>query len=135
MHDVLTLRQYGRSFTLTDSSCKTPNGVCQFSGGANAGPCTDASGILDLQEIEDIISDKGLKPVWDKEAAVKWITWDNNQWVSYDDDDTFQQKRKFANTRCLGGTMVRDAYFDTNIASTNDSDLGLGDGPERSDER
>lgn len=29
-----------------------------------------------------------------------------NQWVSYDDDDTFDQKRKFANSRCLGGTMV-----------------------------
>jgi chitinase len=60
-----------------------------------------------LEEIENIIKTNGLIPVWDKTAAVKWITWDSNQWVSYDDDDTFQQKRTFANSRCLGGTMVR----------------------------
>jgi chitinase len=68
-----------------------------------------------LQEIEDIISTKGVKPVWDKTAAVKWITWNSNQWISYDDDDTFQQKRNFANSRCLGGTMVRDTSFDMEI--------------------
>lgn len=34
------------------------------------------------------------------------ITWDSNQWVSYDDSDTFKQKRDFANSRCLGGLMV-----------------------------
>ncbi|KZF23992.1 glycoside hydrolase family 18 protein [Xylona heveae TC161] len=97
---------YGRSFTLKDPSCNTPNGVCEFTGGANPGPCSDASGILTLEEINNIISDNSLTPVWDKEAAVKWITWDSNQWVSYDDDDTFQQKRDFANSRCLGGLMV-----------------------------
>ncbi|KAK8097736.1 uncharacterized protein PG998_013222 [Apiospora kogelbergensis] len=103
---VLGLGWYGRSFTLTDAACNTPNGVCQFSGGAKAGPCSDASGILTLQEIKDVISHNHVQPVWDKTAAVKWITWDNDQWVSYDDDDTFDQKRKFANSRCLGGTMV-----------------------------
>lgn len=80
--------------------------MCQFSGGAKEGPCSGASGILDLQEIKDVIADKNVKPVWDKEAMVKWITWDSDQWISYDDDDTFDQKRKFANSRCLGGTMV-----------------------------
>ncbi|KAF3021588.1 hypothetical protein E8E14_013534 [Neopestalotiopsis sp. 37M] len=103
---VLGLGWYGRSFTLTNPACNTPNGVCQFSGGAKAGPCSDASGILTLQEINDVISSKGVKPVWDKTAGVKWITWDSNQWISYDDDDTFDQKRKFANSRCLGGSMV-----------------------------
>lgn len=28
------------------------------------------------------------------------------RWVSYDDGDTFAQKRQFANSRCLGGLMV-----------------------------
>jgi chitinase len=115
---------YGRSFTLKDGSCNTPNGVCQFSGGANAGPCSAASGILDLQEIEDIISNNNLKPVHDEEAGVKWITWDNNQWVSYDDTDTFKQKRDFANSRCLGGLMVwamdqRDQSKDNGLGAAN----------------
>ena len=103
---VLGQGWYGRSFTLKDPSCNTPSGVCEFTGGANAGPCSNAAGILDLEEINDIISKNNLKPVHDDKAAVKWITWDSNQWVSYDDDDTFKQKEVFANSRCLGGLMV-----------------------------
>ena len=97
---------YGRSFTLKDPSCNKPDGVCEFTGGAKAGPCSNAAGILDLQEIDDIISKNNLKPVHDEKTAVKWITWDNDQWVSYDDTDTFAQKKDFANSRCLGGLMV-----------------------------
>ncbi|KAJ9138369.1 Family 18 glycoside hydrolase [Pleurostoma richardsiae] len=103
---VLGQGWYGRSFTLTDPSCHTPNGICQFSGGADAGPCSKASGILDYEEIANIILSNTLTPVWDKTAGVKWITWNSNQWVSYDDGDTFKQKRDFANSRCLGGMMV-----------------------------
>ncbi|KAG7054582.1 glycoside hydrolase family 18 protein [Colletotrichum scovillei] len=118
---ILGLGWYGRSFTLSDPSCNKPNGVCQFSGGALAGQCSNASGILTLQEINGVIDYNGVKPVWDKDAMVKWITWDDNQWVSYDDDDTFEQKRKFANSRCLGGTMVwamdqRDQGEDNGLA-------------------
>ena len=97
---------YGRSFTLADPSCSTPNGVCKFTGGANPGPCSKASGIFDYREISDIITKNNLQPVHDEKAGVKWITWDSNQWVSYDDAQTFQQKRDFANSRCLGGLMV-----------------------------
>ena len=103
---VLGQAFYGRSFTLKDPSCNTPNGVCQFTGGAKAGPCSNAAGILDNQEIFDIISSKNVEPVLDKTAGVKWITWDSDQWISYDDADTFAIKRNFANNRCLGGLMV-----------------------------
>ena len=103
---VLGQGWYGRSFTLTDPTCNKPNGICRFSGGATAGPCSKASGILDYQEISDIIKSTGAVPVWDKPAGIKYITWNSNQWVSYDDGDTFKQKRDFANSRCLGGLMV-----------------------------
>ncbi|KAI8946203.1 hypothetical protein F4801DRAFT_593529 [Xylaria longipes] len=103
---VLGQGWYGRSFTLKDPSCNEPNGVCQFSGGADPGPCSGTSGILDYQEIEDVISQYNPEPTWDKAAGVKWITWNNDQWISYDDDDTFAQKKSFAKDRCLGGLMV-----------------------------
>ncbi|KAK1655797.1 hypothetical protein BDP81DRAFT_388694 [Colletotrichum phormii] len=103
---VLGQGLYGRSFTLKDPNCNTPNGVCQFAGGAEAGPCSKASGILNLQEIMDIIDDKKLKPTHDEKAGVKWIHWGNDQWVSYDDADTLMQKREFAASRCLGGMMI-----------------------------
>ena len=70
---VLGQGWYGRSFTLSSPSCNTPNGACQFSGPANAGPCSNAAGILDNQEIIDIISKNNLQPVWDHTAGVKWV--------------------------------------------------------------
>ncbi|CAF9915092.1 MAG: hypothetical protein ALECFALPRED_009976 [Alectoria fallacina] len=119
----LGMAWYGRSFTLSDPSCNTPNGVCQFSGGANPGPCSGTSGILDDQEIQDVITQNSLTPTWDHTAGVKWITWDSNQWVSYDDADTFQEKKDFASQRCLGGLMVwamdqKDQGTSPNLKST-----------------
>ena len=40
-----------------------------------------------------MITQNSLAPTWDHTAGVKWITWDSNQWISYDDTDTFQQKK------------------------------------------
>jgi chitinase len=100
---TLGLGWYGRSFTLADSSCNTPG--CVFSAGGNAGPCTGTSGILSNAEITTIISQNSLTPSFDPVAAVKWITWDSNQWVSYDDGQTVQLKITYANQHCLGGTM------------------------------
>ncbi|KJR85825.1 class 5 chitinase 1 [Sporothrix schenckii 1099-18] len=105
-HVVLGQGWYGRSFTLADPACNTPNGVCRFSGAAYPGPCSKAAGILDYQEIASLVASQHMTPSWDKTAGVKWITWNHDQWVSYDDADTFTQKREFAGRRCLGGTMV-----------------------------
>lgn len=124
---VLGLGFYGRSFTLKDPNCKTPG--CPFSGGAIAGKCTSESGILSNAEIEDIISAKGLKPVLDRDAAVKYMSWDSDQWVSYDDDETFKMKMDYANGLCLGGTMVWALDLDAvgaNGAIDNLATLGQG---------
>ncbi len=100
----LGLGFYGRSFTLKDPSCKEPG--CPFSDGGNPGECTDTSGILSYDEIKKIIRKQGLTPVLDKTAAVKYMSWNSDQWVSYDDKETFQMKLQYANEMCLGGTMV-----------------------------
>lgn len=41
------------------------------------------------------------------------MSWDSDQWVSYDDADTFALKMDYANTMCLGGTMVWALDLDT----------------------
>ncbi|CAK7218470.1 hypothetical protein SBRCBS47491_003522 [Sporothrix bragantina] len=74
---------YGRSFTLKDPTCGVANGVCQFSSGARPGPCSQASGILDYQEIASIIAANHLTPTWDKAAGVKSIRWDSNQSMTW----------------------------------------------------
>lgn len=48
----------------------------------------------------------GAKPTLDRQAAVKQLVFDDDQWVSYDDEETFKMKMEYADTKCLGGAMV-----------------------------
>ncbi|MCJ1383203.1 hypothetical protein MMC17_006316 [Xylographa soralifera] len=102
---------YGRSFQLSDPSCSDPG--CLFKGGAAPGVCTDNSGTLSYHEIMQIISTYNLEPYYDKVDAVNYVTWNSDQWVSFDDQDTFQQKIKFANTLGLGGLLIWSLDQDT----------------------
>ncbi|KAK1752214.1 hypothetical protein QBC47DRAFT_433206 [Echria macrotheca] len=96
---------YGRSFELASSSCTTPG--CAFKGGAKPGPCSKTSGVLMYYEIQAILDQvPGLTPVHDEDAAVKYIVWDNTQWVSYDDADTFDAKVAWANAIGFGGSLI-----------------------------
>lgn len=96
---------YGRSFQLSDASCSTPG--CRFRGGAEPGPCSDTSGILMYYEIMALLEQNpDLKPVYDKEAGVKYLVYNKDQWVSYDDEETFKQKVDWANKLGLGGSLI-----------------------------
>ncbi|KAK3322953.1 glycoside hydrolase superfamily [Apodospora peruviana] len=95
---------YGRSFTATNPSCVYAG--CPFSGGGFAGRCTQDVGTLSYTEIERVIAAGGANILFDQEAAVKIVTWNSNQWVSYDDAQTLALKLQYANSECLGGTMV-----------------------------
>ena len=106
---TLGLAYYGRSFTLSDPSCIVAG--CPFSSGGNPGPCTANSGTLSFPEIQQVIAG-GATVTLDTAAAVKVVTWDSNQWVSYDDADTFKMKVDFANDKCLGGLMVWASSLD-----------------------
>ena len=106
---VLGLGFYGRSFTLADSGCSKPG--CAFSGASDPGPCSATGGILSYYEIMDLVGGSGkhrkrAAPIHDEKAAVKYFTFDNDQWVSYDDEQTFKQKSKFADDIGLGGALI-----------------------------
>lgn len=90
-------------FTLSDPGCTKPG--CAFSGGGNAGECTNNVGTLSYAEINRIIA-KGATVTTDKDAGVKQVVYGGNQWVSYDDAETMKLKVDYANKHCLGGTMV-----------------------------
>ncbi|KAK2611936.1 hypothetical protein QQS21_002042 [Conoideocrella luteorostrata] len=96
---------YGRAFTLADPSCTTPG--CLFSSGAKPGVCTGTSGYLAYYEVQDILSkNKDLKPIYDKDAAVKYMTFDKDQWISYDDADTFADKISWAKKVGFSGSLI-----------------------------
>jgi chitinase len=97
---------YGRSFQLANPSCTTPG--CPFTGSALPGPCSSTAGILMYYEIMALLKQNpSLQSVWDHDAAVKYLIYgDGKQWISYDDVDTFSQKRKFQDQIGLGGLMI-----------------------------
>lgn len=78
---VLGLGFYGRSFTLSDASCWKPG--CLFVDPGAAGKCTATPGILSYREIRQILTDTGAKAHHDKEAAVKYLVYKGNSWISY----------------------------------------------------
>ncbi|KAJ9211204.1 CAZyme family GH18 [Paecilomyces variotii] len=104
---LLGLGFYGRSFTLLETNCTTPG--CPFdtsaftAGGASPGQCTQTSGILSDYEINRVLEEYDPIIQYNEAAAVNWITWNENQWVSFDNAKTFKQKADFANDLCLGG--------------------------------
>jgi chitinase len=102
---------YGRSFQLSDPSCYKPG--CMFKGGADPGSCSKNSGTLSFREIQSIIDQFDIEPYWDKDAAVKYITWNQDQWVSYDDEDTFKQKLEYGNKLGIGGMLIWSIDQDT----------------------
>ncbi|TPX21388.1 hypothetical protein DIZ76_015345 [Coccidioides immitis] len=95
---------YGRSFQLQDPACDKPG--CVFKGGAAKGACSGESGILTYREIMAMIKTDKLKPFHDKTAGVKYITYSGDQWVSYDDAETFKQKKELAKELGLGGYLI-----------------------------
>lgn len=48
-----------------------------------------------------------LKPNHDKEAAVKNLVFDSNQWVSYNDSETFKQEVDWTDGVGSGGSVIR----------------------------
>lgn len=97
---VMGLGFYGRSFTMKDPNCLDPG--CEFSDGARGGECTGTPGVLSAAEIVQIIKD-GATVRTDETAGVNIVTWDRDQWVSWDDAHTLKKKVDYANARCLGG--------------------------------
>ncbi|KAF2434209.1 glycoside hydrolase, partial [Tothia fuscella] len=110
---VMGVGFYGRAFTISDKSCNTPG--CQFSSGSRKGRCSGESGILMNSEIDEIVGDKHLTPKLYKDEAVKVTSWDD-QWVAYDDTETFQLKADFARGQCLSGLMIWAVSHDTQDA-------------------
>ncbi|KAK1953668.1 glycoside hydrolase [Colletotrichum sublineola] len=123
---TLGLGWYGRSFTLADPSCNHPNGVCQFTSGGSPGECSRSSGTLTNAEIKRILASGTATESYDESAGVRWMTWDTNQWVSYDDGVTMQQKMTMARNLCLGGIMIWAIGQDNTAGDSMHDLLGIG---------
>jgi len=87
------------------------------------GPCTATGGYLGFYEIQEILK-QGAKPVHDTEAAVNYLVFDNDQWISFDDKVTFKQKSDWANTMGIGGSLIWASDLDDDKYSAHAALLG-----------
>jgi chitinase len=118
---------YGRSFSLQNPSCSEPG--CAYSSGGKAGICSNTVGVLLNSEIQDIVKTKHLTPKLYRTEAVKTITWDSTQWVSFDDEETFKIKGDLARSQCIKNVMVWAVSHD-DINGTNAKALTTAIGRE-----
>ncbi|KPM43205.1 hypothetical protein AK830_g3330 [Neonectria ditissima] len=104
---------YGRGFTMKDPNCNKPPS-CKFSGASFPGDCTNEAGILSYSEIKGHREQLGTsKPSYDKESTVKWMIYGSNEWISFDDAETFKHKKEYQSSRCLKGFMIWSLDLDT----------------------
>ncbi|KAI9892808.1 MAG: hypothetical protein M1814_000967 [Vezdaea aestivalis] len=102
---VMGFAFYGRSFTIKSNDCTTPG--CEFSTAGSPGDCTNEAGVLSYTEITSRNHTLNLiETHYDAQSTVKYIVYNGNQWISYDDAESFLDKKKFLSTRCLSGLMV-----------------------------
>jgi chitinase len=120
----------GRVFSVQSGTCTKPG--CLFKAAGQAGECSREKGILLNSEIVSTFKKRNVKPELFKEAAVKVAKW-GNQWVSYDDEETFPLKTQYAASRCLGGVMVwaishdtKEAKFSNALAVSLKRDVKVG---------
>lgn len=111
---VLGTAFYGRAFTMTSGSCTKPG--CTYSSGAKKRACSGEVSVVLNSEIDDIMASTGAKSTLYKKEAVKVLTYEGNQWVTYDDEETLALKADFARGQCLGGLMVWAVSHDTKEA-------------------
>lgn len=102
------LAMYGRGYTLADPSCNSLG--CHFIGASKPAECTDSEGVMSLAEIKRRAKELNIKPEYLPESMMKQLTWED-QWIGYDDEETFAAKKEFADSMCFGGTMIWSIDF------------------------
>lgn len=97
---------YGRSFTMADSGCHQPNGVCEFATGGMPGSCSNQAGILTFEEIKSRNKTLDAVTYYDQKSTVKYTVFGGDQWISYDDAQSFHDKLVGLSKHCLSGLMI-----------------------------
>jgi chitinase len=70
--------------------------------------------------------------VHDTDAAVNYLVFDKNQWISYDDAVTFKQKADWANMAGLGGSLIWASDLDDDNYTAHSALLGRKINPTNS---
>ncbi|XP_037027541.1 probable chitinase 2 [Bradysia coprophila] len=101
---VLGIPAFGRSYTLYSQYSTGLNALVK--GVGRAGNFSQSEGFLGYNEIcEEVRSDNGWKITYLRNSAAKYAS-KGDQWISFDDVDTVQQKVRFVKEKNLAGVML-----------------------------
>ncbi|OTA84778.1 glycoside hydrolase family 18 protein [Hypoxylon sp. CO27-5] len=100
----LGLAFYGRSYTLVDPSCNTPG--CEFKDPGRPYRCGTQGGYLPYKDIASIRTGIDVHEVHDEETGAMYMTYDHDQWVSFDTPETLKAKVDYANSIGLRGIFI-----------------------------
>lgn len=89
---------------MSDPGCSKPG--CTFSTSGQPGSCTNTGGILSYSELSSRNGSLDVHTFYDQKSTVKYNVFNGNQWISYDDQQSFLDKKKYLTSRCLGGLMI-----------------------------
>lgn len=107
---VMGLAFYSRTFTVSDTECVSTG--CNYDSGGSSGSCSNEVGLLSNSEISRILQNSDAKSTLDTEAAVK-ILISGDQWIPYEDADTFGIKVNYTRSQCMSGVAVWAITQDT----------------------
>lgn len=89
---------------------------CPYSGVSIPGPCSTEPGILSLREIEVLVQREGLRVEWvggdaagngGSATGTKELLFGGGKfWMGFDDEESWEVKRGWADGLCIGGTVV-----------------------------
>ncbi|CAG2118127.1 unnamed protein product [Medioppia subpectinata] len=94
---------YGRSFTLADPN-KHGLGAPAVGKGGTAGPYSNQAGMLGYNEICEFLK-QGWKAYRDDTQKIVYAV-NGNQWVGYDDQQSFKDKLSYLKSKGLGGAII-----------------------------
>ncbi|KAJ6024672.1 hypothetical protein N7540_005469 [Penicillium herquei] len=86
---VMGMGFYGRSFTMSNKGCRTAD--CSFS---------------TVGEIESTNGSGNVQTYYDPVSTVKYNVYNGNQWISYDDAQSWQDEVRYLTGKCISGVMI-----------------------------
>jgi chitinase len=91
---------WGVTYTLNDP--KNNKVGSPISGSGLPGNCTKQAGYLSYFEIKSL----AFQPTYDTVGVCDFFVYNGNQWVGYDDVDSFKGKMDYYKSKNLGGVSI-----------------------------
>ncbi|KAF7632869.1 Glyco_18 domain-containing protein [Meloidogyne graminicola] len=107
---VIGFPTYGHGWKLTNPNSNDKRVGAQASGPANATQFVQSPGDAAYFEICEMLAN-GAKSVYDESAQVPYL-YQNDEWFSYDDVQSYKKKLKWLKTQAFGGAFVWALDFD-----------------------